>query len=345
MVTMDQLNDRERQILRMLIEHFVTTAEPVGSRVLAMRYGLGISAATIRNTMQDLETRGLIRQPHTSAGRVPTDEGYRQYVEDLLDPKPVPKRLADRLRDEIANVHSRAVDEILDQTAHVLASVTSQIGVTLAPSFEQGVISRIELVPVAERRMLLVLGIESGLARTILLEVSAEIDPKSVESTERALNDRLVGQPLSSLKTSAPDRLRGDQRADARLVKMFFDAADDLTTRPPGESLHVNGTSNLFAQPEFADHEALSGLLRVIEQRTPLIELLQRQGMGEGIVVTIGREAKLAGAEGCSLVSANYTAGQVSGTIGVVGPTRMEYAKLVSIVDYVAKLLSEQMES
>ncbi|MEW5702378.1 MAG: heat-inducible transcriptional repressor HrcA [Candidatus Zixiibacteriota bacterium] len=341
----EHLSGREQEILRVLIEHYVATAEPVGSRVLATRYRIGLSPATIRNTMQDLEEMGLIRQPHTSAGRVPTDEGYRVFVDNLLEPQPVPNDLARRLREEIAAASKRAVDEILEQTAHVLAGVTSQIGVTLAPSFQKGTVSHIELIPVAERRMLVVLSIQSGLVRTILLEVSSDVDRKTIEATQSALNERLAGQPLGSIKSTAAERMKGDSRADARLVRLFIDAAEDLVERPPGEALHVNGTANLFTQPEFADHEVLGGVLRVIEERTPIVELLRSRGMGEGIVVTIGREVSLRGAEGCSLVSASYQAGRIEGTIGVIGPTRMEYAKLVSVVDYVAKLLSEQIES
>lgn len=340
----DQLSARERDILRVLIDHYIRTAEPVGSRVLSTRHGLGLSPATIRNTMQDLEEMGLIRQPHTSAGRVPTDEGYRTYIDNLIEPTPIPDELARRLREEIAAASKKAVDDILEQTAHVLAKVTAQIGVTLAPTLERGIISQIELIQVADRRMLVVLGVQTGLVRTLLLEVSAEVDRKAIEATQQALNERLSGQSLGSLRALLAQRLRDDSRADARLVKMFIEAADDLLARPPSEALHVNGTSNLFNQPEFADHETLGGVLRVIEQRTPIVEVLRQRGMGEGIVITIGSEVKLQGAEGCSLVSAAYNAGRVQGTIGIMGPTRMEYAKLVSIVDYVARVLSEEIE-
>jgi heat-inducible transcriptional repressor len=341
----DELSERERDILRILIDHYVATAEPVGSRVLSNRYGLGLSPATIRNTMQDLEEMGLIQQPHTSAGRVPTDEGYRTYVDRLIESKPISEQLARKLREDLAAKHKSAVDDILDQTAHVLASVTSQIGVTLAPQFEKGVISRIELVPVANRRMLVVLGIHSGLARTLLLEVSSDVDFRLMQDTETLLNERLAGQTLGSLATTAPERLRDADRGDPRLVKLFVDAAEDLMERPPGEALHVDGTANLFVQPEFADHAVLGGVVRAIEDRTPIIELLQKRGIGEGLLVTIGREIKLEGAQGCSLVTTNYQVGAIQGTIGILGPTRMEYAKVVSIVEYMAKLITEQLET
>ena len=340
----EQLSTREREILRVLIDHYIRSAEPVGSRVLSTRHGLGLSPATIRNTMQDLEEMGLIRQPHTSAGRVPTDEGYRTYIDNLIEPTPVPEDLARRLREEIVAASKRAVDDILEQTAHVLARVTTQIGVTLAPSLESGVISHIELIQVAESRLLVVLGVQTGLVRTLLLEVSTDVDRKAIEATQHALNERLVGQPLGSLRKLIAERLGDDSRADARLVKMFVAAADELLERPATESLHVNGTSNLFNQPEFADHETLGGVLRVIEQRTPIVEVLRQRGMGEGIVITIGSEVNLQGAEGCTLVSAAYNAGRVQGTIGIMGPTRMEYAKLVSIVDYVARVLAEETD-
>jgi heat-inducible transcriptional repressor len=342
-MSFDQLSAREREILRILIEHYITTAEPVGSRVLSTKYTLGLSPATIRNTMQDLEELGLIRQPHTSAGRVPTNDGYRTYVDNLIEPQALPDELARRLHDEIAAASKRAVDDILEQAAHVLAEVSSQIGVTLAPTFERGIISQIELLHVAEHRLLVVISLQRGPVRTILLEVASEVDRKVIEDTQRALNERLAGQSLGSIRSEVTERLRNDERADARLVKLFIDAAEDMVQRPAAEALHVNGTSNLFSQPEFADHETLGSVLRVIEQRTPIVEVLRKRGVGEGIVISIGNEVQLQGAEGCSLVSATYTAGRVEGTIGIMGPTRMEYAKLVSIVDYVAKVLSQEM--
>lgn len=343
-MSFENLSEREQAILRVLIDHYISTAEPVGSRVLANRYPLQLSSATIRNTMQDLEEMGLIKQPHTSAGRVPTDEGYRLYVDSLINPQPLPDEIARQLREQLMNRQQRAVEDILGQTAHVLAQLTSQIGVTLAPSVDRGVISRIELVPVSERRLLVVLGIHAGIVRTVLLEVSADVDRKTIEDTQMALNERLAGQTLGTLKTNGADRLHDDQRADARLVKVFFDAADDLVQRPPGETLHIDGTANLFTQPEFTNHDVLSGVMRALEERLPIIQMLQSRGVGEGLVVSIGREVKIQGAEGCSMVSANYRVGRIEGTVGIMGPTRMEYAKVVSIVDYVAKLLSEQME-
>lgn len=341
----ENLSDRERQILRMLIDHYVATAEPVGSRVLANRYPLGLSPATIRNTMQDLEELGLIRQPHTSAGRVPTDDGYRVYVDRLIESHAVPEALQRRLREELAVKHKHAIDEILQQTAHVLASVTSQIGVTLAPRFEQGVISRIELVRVADQRLLVVLGVHSGPVRTILLEVTADIDANAVRETESVLNERLCGQTLGGLKMAAATRLADAGSADARLVRLFVDAAEDLVDRESAGALHIDGASNLFSKPEFADHELLGGIMRVIERREPIVRMLKAHGMGEGLIVSIGREVQLEGAEGCSVISATYQAGQIQGTIGIMGPTRMEYARIVSLVDYIARLLSEQMEA
>ncbi len=343
-ITSEGINERAQVLLKTLVERYISDGQPVGSKALAENAQLDLSPATIRNVVADLERLGLVHAPHTSAGRVPTDEGYRTYVDKLIEHQVVPQKLAEQLREQVAARHKHTVDDILEQTAHVLATVTSQIGVTLAPRFDEGIISRIELVPVAERRMMVVLGIHSGLARTVLLEVASNIAEGAMKETEAVLNERLVGQSLGTLQATLADRLKGADRADARLIRLFVDAAEDLVEGPPGEALHVDGTSNLFSQPEFADHEAMGGVLRVIEKRIPIIELLQKRGVGEGLIVTIGQEVKLEGAEGCSLVSSNYQVGRVQGTIGILGPTRMEYAKVVAIVDYVAKFLSEQME-
>jgi len=340
----DMPNEREREILKLLIEHYVSTAEPVGSRILAQKYPIGLSPATIRNTMQDLEEMGLVRQPHTSAGRIPTDKGYRVFVDQLLKPQSISGRDAEALRKQIELDSSPAVDDLLEKTTRVLASISSQLGVTLAPRFNEGVLSHIDLIPVAENKILMIIMVKSGLARTLLVEVDVDLKDSVIEQTGRLLNERLTGLTIGELHQDLEERVKGLTGADARLIKMFVDVSDTLLGLTGTEALKLEGTTNLVGKPEFKDHEKLAGLIHMLEERTPLIELLQKKDIGEGIVITIGKEIELSAAEPCAMVTSSYQAGWVSGTIGIIGPKRMNYGRLVTLVETTAKLLTKQLK-
>ena len=193
------LSEREIKILKILIDHYVLTAEPVASRAIAKKYGLKLSPATIRNTIKDLEELGLVSQPHTSAGRIPTTEGYRLYVDYLLRPD----ELSESDRQMISGFLTGAlagIDQILEQTSRVLGSVSNQLGITIAPKFESGIITKLELIPVAERRVLVVLAMKSGLAKTVLLEVETDLKDIGLRETASILNERLCGLTVGEMK-------------------------------------------------------------------------------------------------------------------------------------------------
>jgi heat-inducible transcriptional repressor len=334
-----KLSEREEAILNAVIDHYVKTAEPVGSRAIAARYKLGLSPATIRNTMQDLEQLGVLEQPHTSAGRVPTDLGYRYYVDRLLRPVPLTRVESEEIRREVRHEPS-ALHEILAQTSKVLSRVTHQLGVTVSPAFERGVLNRIDLVQVASNRVLVIMAVRSGLARTLLLEVDADLKPTALEETRRLLNERLVGLTLGEVRKTASERLR-DTRGEARLIKMFIESSDRLVMLQELEDLHLGGAFNIMHQPEFRDLHNLSGLMQVIEDRTHLLEWLTSNEVSDGIVITIGKEFEALDLTQCSMVTSTYKVGRVQGTIGILGPTRMPYSKLVSVVDYTSRVLTE----
>lgn len=341
-MTFDSLNEREQEILKLLIEHYVTTAEPVGSRILAQKYSIGLSPATVRNTMQDLEELGLVKQPHTSAGRIPTDKGYRTFVDQLLELRPISGKDAETLREHISAEGATAVEDLLEKTTRVLASISRQLGVTLAPRFDEGILSHVDLIPVAHNKILLILTVKSGLARTLLVEVDVELKDSIIEHTAQLLNERLSGIKIGELYQNLKERVKDLAGADARLLKMFVNASDTLLSGPG--TLRLEGTTNLVGKPEFKDHDKLAGVIQMLEERTSLVELLQQKGIGEGIVITIGKEINLSEAEPCAMVTSPYHAGRVSGTIGIIGPKRMNYGRLVTLVETTAKLLSRQLK-
>ncbi|MGB2768908.1 MAG: heat-inducible transcriptional repressor HrcA [Candidatus Zixiibacteriota bacterium] len=336
----ESLSERERLVLKSLINHYVATAEPVGSRAVAQKYRLGISPATVRNTMQDLEEMGLITHPHTSAGRVPTDKGYRLYVDSMMGPEALTASEEDQIRREICADYA-AVEDILEQTALVLATVSKQLGLTIAPRFDSGILTSINLIPVAEKKILVVLAVKHGLVRTVLLEAESSVDVKSLEKTADVLNEKLSGLTLGEIKESIDLRLKETSPADARLIKLFLDSTDSLLDLTEPDQMHLGGTTNIVDQPEFKDREKLRSLIEVLEEKKLLAELISAKGIKEGISITIGKELERGEMESCSLVTSPYEAGKVRGTIGIIGPTRMRYSKLVSMVQYTAKLLSD----
>ncbi len=334
----ESLTEREKQVLYNLIDYYIRSAGPVGSRVIAHKFKMGLSSATIRNTLQDLEEMGLVQQPHTSAGRVPTDLGYRVYVDFLLKPETLTQSERDAISETILK-EGRGVNEILGQTCRVLGDITRQLGVTIAPRFDEGTLKRIELVPVTGERIMVVVVVQSGLARSVILEVETAISENDLREVEVVLNERLSGLSLGQIRDSIGKRL-ADVSGRGRLIHLIVDSRDRIWKHDSATEIRVSGMDNLLTQPEFADISKLSELIRVLEDASTLTDFL-REAKDEGLVITIGRESRFSEIMNCSLVTSSYKVGDISGTIGILGPTRMPYSKLVSVVQYTARTITE----
>ncbi len=334
----ENLSERERQVLANLINYYIRSADPVGSRVIANKFKMGVSSATIRNTLQDLEELGLVQQPHTSAGRVPTDLGYRVYVDYLLKPEELTEAEKESIKRSILK-EGRGIKEILGQTCRVLSEITNQLGVSSAPRFEEGVLKRIEFIPLTEDRLMAVVVVQSGLARSIIIEVEASIDESSLREVEMVLNERLAGLTLAQIRSTVSERL-SDVSAGGRLIKLIVDSKDKIWTEDRTDDVFVAGADHLVQQPEFSDRNKLAMLLKLIEDGDELREFLLK-AKNEGLFITIGKESRWSEIMNCSLVTSSYKVGNISGTIGIIGPTRMPYSKLASVVRYTAKAITE----
>ena len=346
------LTDRERQVLEAVIETYVQTAEPAGSRTIAKRHHqLGLSPATIRNTMSDLEEKGYLYHPHTSAGRIPTDLAYRVYVDYLMRPPLVAPAQAQHIRGELEGQRS-AVETILSRAAQVLGVLTSELGVAVGPTIEEAVLERLDLLQVSTERLLLVLALRSGAVRTIFVEVPAELAAESVQTVTVVLNERLAGLTLKEIRASLAQRLRDatpSEPGSSELLNIFIQEADDLFEVPPlaqagpGGPVHLGSTQALAGQPEFATRAQLQGLLDVTERRDLLREALTARG-GQGLSITIGGEHSDARLSTFTLVTSTYHFGPLTGVIGVMGPTRMAYDKIAALVNHTSQLVGELLE-
>ncbi|HEV8398339.1 MAG TPA: heat-inducible transcriptional repressor HrcA [Gemmatimonadales bacterium] len=338
------LTDRERQVLEAVIETYVQTAEPAGSRTIAKRHQLGLSPATIRNTMSDLEEKGFLYHPHTSAGRIPTDQAYRVYVDLLMKPPRVGAAQAEQLREELTGERA-AIEQILARAAQVLGVLTNELGVAVSPSLEEAILERLDLLQVSTERLLLVLALKSGVVRTIFVEVPSHMAADAVAHVAVVLNERLAGLSLKEIRTTLADRLR-DVGADAGatdLLNIFVQEAEELFDVPAPLGVVLGSTQPLTVQPEFATKERLQGLMEVTERRDLLREALAARG-GEGLTITIGQEHVDPRLAPFTLVTSSYRFGPLSGVIGVMGPTRMPYDKIAALVEHTSRLVGELLE-
>lgn len=341
-----ELTERERQVLEAVIRSYVETAEPAGSRTISRRFGLGVSPATIRNTMADLEGKGFLFHPHTSAGRIPTDKAYRFYVDGLMaTARPLPSTDRERLAAEIGERGS-AIETILLRAAQSLGVLAQELGVALGPRLDQTILTRLELVRMSAERLILVLTLRGGAVRTIFIEIEGEIADNAIAEVQQVLNERLAGLSLSEIRSSLGERLRDATSAGAatELLNIFVQEGEQLfdVAAPADEESVLLGQASLLAdKPEFATGERLKQLITLTETRTALASVLRERTSQPGVSITIGDEhgSKLLG--GLTLVTAEYRAGSVTGVIGVIGPTRMPYDKVISLVSHASSLVTD----
>jgi heat-inducible transcriptional repressor len=343
------LTERERRVLEAVIQSYVETAEPAGSRMISRRFGLGVSPATIRNTMSDLEDKGYLFHPHTSAGRVPTDMAYRVYVDSLMRIAHLDAQARDALMEQLSGAATgggTAIEAILRRAAQVLGVLTQELGVALGPRLDDARLEQLELIRVSSERLLLVLRIAGGAARSIFVEVPGEIAEKALVEVALVLNERLSGLTLREIRATLSERLR-DRRGRSEteeLLNIFIQEADQLfdVARPLGETHVLLGqTSVLAEQPEFARGENLRKLLALTDRPEALGELLRRHSGGSGISITIGTEHGDPALADFTVVTAEYRVGALAGVIGVIGPTRMPYEKVITLVAHTSRLISE----
>jgi heat-inducible transcriptional repressor len=334
-----ELTPRERLVLEAVIRSFVETASPAASRTIARRYRLGVSPATVRNTMSDLEEKGFLAQPHASAGRMPTDKAYRYFVDSLMRvERPSPEE-ARRLAATLVIAPTGGA-ELLTRAVQALSIVTRELGVGLAPRVGEGVLEKIDLVGVSSERILLVMSIRLGPVRTIFVEGSRAATDDALFAVAGFLTERLAGLTLREIRETYRDRLAHSPAEHADLLNIFLEQGETLFATPRGDDAVVLGpASGLAQQPEFADTERMRTLLELTERKDVLAEALRRR-RADGIMVSIGGEHRIPPLVDFSLVTTDYEMGHVRGTIGVIGPTRMPYERVVALVEYTARLLS-----
>lgn len=335
-----ELTLREKDILESIVRHFVMTGDPVGSRTLSKKKGIGLSAATIRNVMSDLEEKGYLNHPHTSAGRIPTTRGYREYVDNIIDLTILNKTARERIIDELVHAESD-FDFVLEKTARILAGVSSQLGIILTPQFSNAILEKMELISIASNRLMVVLSLRNAVAKTITLELHRDIPRERMAHVNRIMNERLAGLTIHEIRATIKDRVLDLVSEETGLVRMFIESADKLFDLNRFADIKYTGTSNILQKPEFADITKFSALVELFEEKNIIIHMLERLSSEPGVKVVIGSEMEEKSIQECSLISAPYKVGDMDGLLGIIGPKRMPYRKVIPLVDFTAKMITK----
>jgi len=343
----EELNQREKAILRSIVQQFILTATPVGSRNITKKYDIGFSPATVRNIMSDLEDSGFINHPHTSAGRIPTDKGYRYYVDSLMDIDKLNLKEKGLIDSSIGSLLDEA-DEIVKVTSRLLSSITKQIACVTYPNLESGIFEKIQIISLTSTKILVVISIKSGLVKTITMELETEIKESQRESIQSLLNEKLAGLSLEEIRNTFRERFSDADEEQRPIIRLFIDSVDKLFKDDiKTDRMILTGAKNIIQQPEFENPENFQSIVELIEDKDVIIHIMEKSSISknEEVYISIGSENLEKKLKEYSFVSKEYKFGETGGTLGIIGPKRMEYSRIVAIVDYLAKVLTEHLKS
>lgn len=339
---MRELNPREIDILRTIIHLYILNATPVGSRSLSkyLENDYKLSPATIRNVMADLEEMELICHPHTSAGRIPTDKGYRFYVDTLMKRELLTREEIETLR---KSLNPTATEDILKDASKLLGILSKYLSVVELPHISDLIVFRIELIYVTANRLIVVIALDSNIVRTVTLEVNFEVNEKNLDELSRFINEKISGKPLRYIRDNFNDIISEFNQGESPLIRLFIDSIDKLfKSHHQSDRIHISGTQNLLNYPEFEDLDKVRSVIELIENEDIIIHLFDTYESWDKMPqILIGKEIKNELLEDYSLVISNYRYGSATGTIGLIGPKRMNYSKITTLIEYVTNLLSE----
>lgn len=335
-----ELNERAQHLLKVLVERYIQDGQPVGSRSLAREAGLNLSPATIRNVMADLEEMGLVASPHTSAGRIPTVKGYRFFVDSLLTVKPLQENMIRQLKADFGS--QEEADELLATASKLLSSITRMAGVVTLPRRDRVSFRHIEFLSLSEGRVLVILVINEQEVHNKIIRPSKAFSTAELQQAANYLNRHFEGKDLSALRATL---LKDLQETRARMNQEMLNAIEvarlAFEEKKPEAGFVLSGETNLMDFSELADMERLRQLFEAFSQKQGILHLLDQCLKAEGIQIFIGEESGFSALDNCSLVTSSYSfEDRVVGVLGVIGPTRMHYARVIPFVDVTAKLLS-----
>lgn len=343
----DILDDRSREMLALLIRTHISTGEPVGSRTISKLTREGLSAATVRNIIADLEESGYLEQPHTSAGRVPSDKGYRFYVDHILEEKRLSESDQSALEAGLFGAQWPNTEQLMARASHLLSELSESVGIVISPSIAHDVIKHIDFVRMGDGRILVITVSRAGIVQDRLVIIDEDLSQDELNRTANYINANFGGMSLVAIRSELIKRLSEEKAIYDRLLQNTVKLWNRGLEGDETADVFVDGASNIIIKPDFTDAERMRELLRVFEEKSRLIKILNEcVGPAEerSVTVRIGAENNIPGLRGCALITSNYRSGDnVIGSLGVVGPVRMEYARTIGLVNYVARLLEQAL--
>ena len=340
-VNTEQLSEREHLVLEAIVRNYILKVEPTSSRYLSRQNGFDLCSASIRNVMSDLEERGYITHPHTSAGRIPTDRGYRYYVDRLMSYTELPEPVKQQIRSTLITVEQTDLHLLLEAASRALSRTTRQLGVILAPRISNGVLSQLYIFNVSEKRYILNIAFDFGFVKTMLLEFETDIPQERLECACRILSAKFNGKTLAEMCSADDGAYLDVPDFDLGIVRLLVPSIKKMVLNDTAGSVFTEGQTNVLLQPEFFDRTRVGAVIEIFEEKNLLMHLIDTSGDDDRVVVSIGGENNEGQLESFSVIKTKYSIGNMVGSLGVIGPKRMPYPLLISAVKYTAGVLGE----
>jgi heat-inducible transcriptional repressor len=336
------LSEREIHVLEAIVRNYILTASPTGSRFISKQKGFDLSPATIRNVMGDLEEKGFISQPHTSAGRVPTDKGYRHYVDTMIKMALLPKHIKEQIRTDISKVEPSDLHLLMEATSKALSRATDQLGVILSPELRSGIFRHLHIHEIGHQRYLLNLTIDSGFVKSIIVELTTAIEQKSIEAACQTINDRFYGMSLQEIFGREHEVFSDVKTYVLGVIKLFIPSIQKMLEKGSSGEVFTDGQTNILLKPEFFNKQQVSSIIEILEEKSLLMHMFgEEDDTSSRVIVAIGGEIEKGRFSSFSIVKTSYRLGHMKGALGVIGPKRMHYPLLISAVEYTSKVLGE----
>lgn len=336
-----QMDERKKKILRAIVQDYISTAEPVGSRTIARKFDLGISPATIRNEMSDMEELGLIEQPHTSSGRIPSDAGYRYYVDCLME---YPKLSKDEKgvieRETLKGIAE--IQEVISHSSKLLSELTHLTSIVVGPQKGKSSFSQMHFLPYQPGQAIMVIVKENGVVENQIVDIGENVTAEELQKIATVFNQKMRGHSISEVRRSLLHEIYSELTRQRYLIDNALELLSAVLNNPGDEpnKVYLGGTLNMLNQPEFQDVEKIKNLFQVFEEGDQIKKMLHP--VADGLTVTIGGENRMKELQDCSVISATYRIeGEALGMVGLIGPTRMDYSKAMAMVDYMTRTLTE----
>ena len=342
---MEALSKRAKEILRLVINEYIQTAEAVGSRTLSKKTGIGLSPATIRNIMHDLEDMGYLRQPHVSAGRIPTERGLRFYVDSIINIRDISPEERQMIEQHLRD-NDREIPRLLQEVSRTLSDLSHYAGLVMAPKLGTIRLKHIDFVKLREDQILVVLISYTGVVQNWLVEDEFNLGNSTLTRMSNYLNTIIEGHTLYEIREEILGQMEEEKARYDEMMKRALalgkTVIDTTLEKSENRDVIIEGKTNIFEEPEFDDIDKMKAIFKAFEEKSKLVKLLDKSLSAKGVQIYIGTESQLEGFHDLSLIAATYTNGSSTlGTLGVLGPTRMNYSKVIPVVDYTAELVSE----